>query len=308
MFKHFKKNALIIFLLLSIFTSFFINNTSIVSAEDNNVNLVLDTKNINNLPNNFRTTSDLERLKNLSNINMKGLDTLNISGSQQFAPNNLSLLVTSTKTNLPITVVDLRQESHGFINEYPVSWKGAKNDANLGLTREDVIDTEINLLNSITLGTPIQFFNNSKLTVIPEKVLSENQLIKANSMDYIRIPVTDGKLPTYEMVDFFVQYVNSIPKESWLHFHCKEGIGRTTTFMIMYDIMKNYNNATLDEIINRQLALSGIKEKSILSFPSKERLDFFTKFYEYVKEQNNDFKISWSQWLNKNNFPLATIR
>ena len=60
MFKYFKKNALIIFLVLSIFTSFFINNTSIVLAEDNNVHLVLDTKNINNLPNNFRTTSDLE--------------------------------------------------------------------------------------------------------------------------------------------------------------------------------------------------------------------------------------------------------
>ena len=58
MFKHFKKNALIIFLLLSIFTSFFISNTLVVSAEDNDVHLVLDTKNINNLPNNFRTTSD----------------------------------------------------------------------------------------------------------------------------------------------------------------------------------------------------------------------------------------------------------
>ena len=50
MFKHFKKNALIIFLLLSIFTSFFISNTLVVSAEDNDVHLVLDTKNINNLP------------------------------------------------------------------------------------------------------------------------------------------------------------------------------------------------------------------------------------------------------------------
>ena len=77
--------------------------------------------------------------------------------------------------------------------------------------------------------------------------------------------------------------------------------------MIMYDIMKNYNNATLDEIINRQLAFSGIKEKSILSFPSKERVDFFTKFYKYVQEQNNDFKTSWSQWLNKNNYPLVTL-
>ena len=308
MFKHFKKNALIIFLVLSIFTSFFISNTLVVSAEDNDIHLVLDTKNINNLPNNFRTTSDLERLKNLSNINMKGLDTLNISGSQQFSPNNLSLLVTSIKTTLPITIVDLRQKSHGFINEYPVSWKGEKNDANLCLTRTEVIDTERKLLNSITLATPIQFFNDPKLTVIPEKVLSENQLIKANSMDYVRIPVTDGKLPTYEMVDFFVQYVNSIPKDSWLHFHCKEGIGRTTTFMIMYDIMKNYNNATLDEIIYRQLVLFGLTEKNFNSFLSKERLDFFTKFYQYVQEENTDFKTSWSQWLNKNNFPLVTIR
>ncbi len=53
----------LLFLVLSIFTSFFISNTLVVSAEDNNIHLVLDTKNINNLPNNFRTTSDLERLK-----------------------------------------------------------------------------------------------------------------------------------------------------------------------------------------------------------------------------------------------------
>ncbi len=35
--------------------------------------------------------------------------------------------------------------------------KAKKNDANLGLTRTEVIDTERKLLNSITLGTPIQF-------------------------------------------------------------------------------------------------------------------------------------------------------
>ena len=99
-----------------------------------------------------------------------------------------------------------------------------------------------------------------------------------------------------------------MPKDSWLHFHCKEGIGRTTTFMIMYDIMKNYNNATLDEIIYRQLVLFGLTEKNFNSFLSKERLDFFTKFYQYVQEENTDFKTSWSQWLNKNNFPLVTIR
>ncbi len=78
-----------------------------------------------------------------------------------------------------------------------------KNDANLGLTRTEVIDTERKLLKQYYLRNSNTIFNDPKLTVIPEKVLSENQLVKANSMDYVRIPVTDGKLPTYEMVDFF---------------------------------------------------------------------------------------------------------
>ena len=50
------------------------------------------------------------------------------------------------------------------------------------------------------------------------------------------------------------------------HFHCKEGIGRTTTFMIMYDIMKNYKEVSLNDIIKRQYLPSGIKEKDAKIF------------------------------------------
>lgn len=307
MFKFIKKNAFFIFLILSILNIFSLNKNLLVSAEENDVHIVLDTTNITTLPNNFRTTSNLDSLKPLSDINIQDLDNLNISGSQQFSPDNITLLINSMNTKLPITVIDLRQESHGFINEYPVSWKNAKNNANAGLTRKEVINTEIELLNNIPIGAPIQFFNDTKLTVTPTKVLSENQLTKNNSIDYIRIPVTDGKLPNADMVEYFIDYVSSIKKDSWLHFHCKEGIGRTTTFMIMYDIFKNYKNVTLEEIINRQIALSGIKETTLISFPTKERLDFFSKFYQYVQEENGEFKTSWSQWLKKNNYPIASI-
>lgn len=307
MFNFFRKNGLIILLILGLCNIFLINDNLFVSAEENDVHIVLDTTNITTLPNNFRTTSNLDSLKPLSDINIQGLDTLNISGSQQFSPDNIKLLINSMNTKLPITVIDLRQESHGFINEYPISWKNVKNNANAGLTRKEVINTEIELLNSIPIGAPIQFFNDTKLTVLPKKVLSENQLTKNNSIDYVRIPVTDGKLPNADMVEFFIDYVNSMTMDSWLHFHCKEGIGRTTTFMIMYDIVKNYKDVTLEEIINRQIALSGIKETTLISFPTKERLDFFSKFYQYIQEENGEFKTSWSQWLKKNNYPISSI-
>lgn len=86
----------------------------------------------------IRKTTNLIGLKD--NINMKDLDKLNVSASQQFSEYNFSLLLEAIRTSLSITVVDLRQESHGFINEFAVSWMSSKNDANKGLTRNQVLD------------------------------------------------------------------------------------------------------------------------------------------------------------------------
>ena len=51
-----------------------------------------------------------------------------------------------------------------------------------------------------------------------------------------------------DMINYFLDFVKNQPKDSWLHFHCKEGIGRTTTFMIMYDIIKNSDNYGLNRV------------------------------------------------------------
>ena len=130
--------------------------------------------------------------------------TLNISGSQQFSEYNLPLVINSIGTSLPITVIDLRQESHGFINGAPVSWANVKNDANIGLTREQVLIDEYNKLSSIKLNVPMTYYNHKNITVIPTKVENENHLVNSKSLSYIRIPVTDGKIPTDDMVDYFV--------------------------------------------------------------------------------------------------------
>ena len=128
--KNFKVSISILLLLLCIVYSLTMKNeitqASDVPLDANNINLVLDSLNYNNMPKNFRKSSNLINTQNNKNLNLSGLGTLNISGSQQFAQNNLPLVIYSIETSLPITVIDLRQESHGFINGYPVSWANTK--------------------------------------------------------------------------------------------------------------------------------------------------------------------------------------
>lgn len=261
------------------------------------VHLKLDTTKYEEMPKNFRKTTDLKAIEKDKSLNLKGLGSLNISGSSQFSGMNLPMLLKAIDTKLPITDFDLRQESHGFINGIPVSWANQKNNANMGLTRNQVLFQEVKDLASIPLGKPVTFYNHPKDTVIAEKVQNENKLADAHKLNYVRVPVTDGKIPTNDMVDFFVDSIKSLPKDSWLHFHCKEGIGRTSTFMIMYDMMQNYQQVSADDIIKRQLALAQYSEKTVESFYNPERIPFLKSFYQYCKENGKQFKTPYSEWV-----------
>lgn len=292
------KIYILLIILIIIFSSFTSNKSSLAGVTHiNNANLVLDSSADNNkLPKKFRRTSDLATIKDNKNLNLKGLDGLNISGSQQFSEFNLPILIKAIGTSLPVTIVDLRQESHGFINGMPVSWADPKNNANKGLTREQVLLDENSKLKSIKLNEPITFYNHPEVTVIPTKVQDENELVSSKSLSYERIPVRDGGIPTDDMVDYFIDFVKTQPKNTWLHFHCKHGVGRTNTFMIMYDIMKNYRKVSVDDIIKRQLALSNLNEGDIKSFYNDERIGFLKRFYDYSKANGNSFNTKWSEW------------
>lgn len=265
------------------------------------VNLSLELfagKNI--LQGKFRKTSDLSAVED-KNLNLKGLNKLNISGSKQFDVSTLPILVKGIGTSLPVTVVDLRQESHGFVNEFSVSWVGEKNNANVGLTRKQVLAEEAKNLKSIKLNEPLTFYNHPKNTIIPTKVQDEDKLVKSNNLSYKRITVRDGGIPEDDMVDYFVKFAKEQSKNSWLHFHCKQGMGRTGTFMIMYDMMKNCNEVSAEDIIKRELALGNYDEEQVKSFKNNERMNFLQKFYDYCKENSNSFDVKWSKWKGSKN-------
>ena len=297
---NFKFKGVICLLLCTIISFGLISNVSASLCSEselsNDVNLVLDNNNPD-LPSHFRKTSDLTVL-NDKTYNLTGLEDLNISGSEQFSALNLPKLISAINTKLPIIDVDLRGECHGFINNLPVSWENEANDANIGLTREQILNKETKYLESIKLNVPITLSNYDKKTIIPTQVFSENEWMNKNSISYIRINATDRILPTPENIDYFLQSILSSPKNCWFHFHCKEGIGRTTTFMIFYDMMKNYNNVSAQDIISRQINLPAFSEFDIELLTSDRRMALYNNFYNYCVKYGDTFKTPYSEYIN----------
>lgn len=250
--------------------------------------LIFDNENFNRLPERFRKSTD--PIENPGTLNLTGLNTLNISGSQQYSKMSLSLVKEQLPKDKNLVFIDLRQESHGFINGLPISWEADGDKANMGLSYNQVIARNDAQLANIKIGTPIDIKGK---TITPKDVYSEQTLIKNNKDTYIRITVTDTKLPTPEMVDLFIQSVTKLPKNSWLHFHCKEGIGRTTVFMTMYDMMNNAKNIPLSDIVLRQIKLANLEDKEE-GLESKDRMAFYNKFYSYCKK--GDFTKKFSQF------------
>lgn len=307
----YKKIGFILSLILT--TSFLgFNNEQFYGAiniidDTEELRLVLDTKNIDSLPQNFRKTNNKVTIPENETVDLNGLDTLNASGSAEFSEIGIKLIKESIGDDFNIVDIDLREESHGFINGMPVSWTNNYNNPNKGLTKKQVIENENDKLKSIVLGEPITFYNNNKETVIAEKVESEKQLVNRNGIKYLRLPITDNERPSDEIVDEFIEFVTKMPSQTWLHFHCKYGLGRTTTFLTMYDIMRNSKNVALEDIMKRQILIGGqnllVNDDTIDNEQNstKQRSLFIRNFYNYSKENKDNFKTKWSQWIKNNN-------
>ena len=120
---------------------------------------------------------------------------------------------------------------------------------------------------------------------------------------YERFAAADMQFPAPEIVDDFIVFVANLPENSWLHFHCHAGHGRTTTFLVMYDILKN-PDVTLEEICKRQYLLGG---SNLLLEPegndwyskmARDRAKKIRLFYEFIQgTRAEQIGLPWSEWI-----------
>lgn len=273
----------------------------------------LDMRNVAHYPKNFRTTSD----PITSNIkyNPTGLADLHIAGSSQFSELALKKMLDHIRAK-DLVIIDLREESHGFLNGNAVSWFGKQNAANAGKSAAEINAEQSALLSDLSYKRKARAYTITKVStegVVTDarpvdfavhQISSEAEIASKYHVDYRRFYVQDHRTPSPKTVDKFIKLVNSMPQDQWLLFHCRGGAGRTTSFMAMFDMMKNAKALSFDEIIERQKMIGG---KDLTTLPPEDdfkyplalkRLAFLKKFYEYTHENDDDFATSWSTWLN----------
>lgn len=164
-------------------------------------------------------------------------------------------------------LVDLREETHGFLGGRAVSWYADNDFSNVGCTEEWIHeaewirDEEEYRMASIKNFSPVAVFcieqepsdnkdNRHQQRMRPigyrmvdvqdtrtEQQAFEGSTIGRFTVKYDRIPVTDHCAPTDGATDRLCNLADGVTANDWVHFHCHGGDGRTTTFLALYDML-----------------------------------------------------------------------
>ncbi|VVC77231.1 Effector protein hopD2 [Aquicella siphonis] len=216
--------------------------------------------------------------------------------------------------------LDLREEDHAYLNNNAITLTDEHNWINLGNSYQQSIAAEQGWLQSLAGRSvinnvlSIDQFDEHKFSqgvnVKVDTLESEKSVAEKAGFEYIRLTVTDHMAPRDEDVDRFVSLVKSLPDNVWLHMHCRGGNGRATTFMAMYDMLKNADKISFNEIIKRQASVSPYYDLTDIErkHPDmqqyyKARLDFLMHFYQYASTSLRGYSGAWSTWIKEH--PLS---
>lgn len=244
---------------------------------------------------------------------LPGIDNLKVSASGQFSQS--TLINTFKDLQDDLLILDLRLESHGFIDGTPISWYGKRNAINKGLPLDQITKTEAFLLSNLSNESPITvndiirkesgiIYEVEPHTINGSALMSEQTLVESLGYEYQRLPVLDRHPPSDQIIEQFVELVANLSPNHWLHLHCRGGKGRATTFMVLYDIIKNGHEIPLDVIFERQ-AFFGPKDlRKLPTKPEKlwkkpmaeARLNTLKDFYQYRTSEHFG-NMAWTEYV-----------
>ncbi len=296
-------------------------------------------------PENYRSTDEvnLKLTQNrLPHLNLSGFDELHLSASASPSEADIEFIKNQSKSGRSTLILDLQKEPHPLINGDKVIFYRNYNTANDGKSREKIIQDENQLVTELRRkflerhhrldlrefeDDHFDYSNQQKRdaghpihSIAVAKVQTEESVVQNHTLHYERIPVSDLHSPTSEQADEFIQLfkkMKTYPEWPHLHIHCMAGRGRTTTFQVMYDLLRNSKNSqirSLNEVLDRHRfaydryegidLTQTIKEDPNQTQWAKERLDFLKLFFRYTRDRP-DFEISFSEWIqhSKSNPP-----
>jgi hypothetical protein len=183
---------------------------------------------------------------------------LRASGSHQLDAAMLADVINRIADDGPelgrLLIVDLRQESHAFLDGRAVSWCADRDWSNVGQQPAWIARDEQCHLEKLAAGPDtlvyavhkdadgdIKVLGNSSLHVTHAETeeMVVGRLQSRLVISYLRLHVTDHCAPEDDAVRTFLQALGKVAATTWVHFHCHGGDGRTTTFLTMYDMLSS---------------------------------------------------------------------
>lgn len=293
-------------------------------AQDNTVPCDATAENPCIVQDSFERSSPIVWLRDAAMISQAyhgstvGIEQLFISGSEAPSARGWADIANYIKQKKPldaqVVVIDLRQESHGYLNGRAINLTNKYDWINLDKSNEQSALAQQSWLRTLreqvtvsNILTPIQFalrdFSHGK-TMVVIAVHDEQYYVNKQGFMYRHLYVTDHRAPADSEVDAFIHFIQSHPANTWFHVHCRGGKGRTTTFLAMYDMLKNADKVTFEEIIARQASVPPYynlqqthrKEKELTPY-YEQRLMFLRHFHEYARQRLiGNCESAWHDW------------
>lgn len=210
----------------------------------------------------------------------------------------------------------LREEPVIYVNKNPYVLRNLlKQNENIeitGITTEKIEEIEEKLKkdvqssDEIILHDEIEDKNQVKthaLKVSVKKVQTMKDVYNNFNINYVRIPITDEKIPLPITIDRLYTCIKQINDQKILLFNCQMGKGRTTTGMIIAYLIYNHKNIVGKhyepefKIIAMLLQiLPNSKESKSITDSVIDTMDHLENLREVIKKYNTENTIQKGKW------------
>lgn len=263
---------------------------------------------------------DYQSVKKLLKESVHTVEIPGLSASQQLSASQLEKFIKKVPSR-NFTVIDLREETHFYVDGFPVSITNRKNNLNEGKPLSQ-IEQEENAIAEALKNKEIPLYKRvikeerdaegvqkkrvsyvPKESLLPKNVETEAALVKRLNGTYIRMPITDhgGFLSTNEIDSLVSLYDAQKKKAAWVHVHCAAGKGRSSSALTMLAILTWAKSLSLEEIFSR-LEARGNKQLIQQPEPGKQlkqrsNIEFWKIFHAFAKNRSSG--MLWSDWEKK---------
>lgn len=230
----------------------------------------------------FRTMQD--KIKSQENVDLTGLREIQASGG--YLPRLPTLARKLSHIKGDKFIVNAESNLTPYVKGLPITL--------LGYNKE-VLPLKYYVRRLVLTGTA---------DVRPDLIASGDEEAQKYGFIYKNLVIGSRFMAPNEAIDAIITFFESLPQNSWVHFHCLHGKGRTSMLLVMYDIMKNAPQVALEDIIKRQHLLGSVDLADTSVWVNggytKEQLEnrkkFIENFYEFVCQRKAGGSQRWSDW------------